>query len=98
MSTGIPYGGAAQRWHDNPLQEEVDRLRIDLERAQAAFGVSLRHVNELGGDVDRLRAALGQLLTAMDMQVKAWPTELTDAYNQASYIFVSSEKAQPTKD
>jgi hypothetical protein len=27
MSIGIPYGGAAQRWHENPLQEEVARLR-----------------------------------------------------------------------
>jgi hypothetical protein len=32
MSTGIPYGGAAQRWHDNPLQEEVDRLRLEVMR------------------------------------------------------------------
>jgi hypothetical protein len=32
MSTGIPYGGAAQRWHDNPLQEEVDSLLVSLGR------------------------------------------------------------------
>jgi hypothetical protein len=36
MSTGIPYGGAARRWHDNPLQEEVDRLRAALEVIMAS--------------------------------------------------------------
>jgi hypothetical protein len=45
MSTGIPYGGAAQRWHDNPLQEEVDRLRAfkaDYECLEEAQGSYLR--------------------------------------------------------
>jgi hypothetical protein len=40
MSTGIPYGGAAQKWHDNPLQEEVDGLRQALSEMQD------RHMSE----------------------------------------------------
>jgi hypothetical protein len=58
MSTGIPYGGAAQRWHDNPLQEEVDSLKVSLGR-------QVWENKRMQEEVDRLRAALVECHAAL---------------------------------
>jgi hypothetical protein len=67
MSTGIPYGGAAQRWHDNPLQEEVDKLKRENERVLYALFQARRIVHpthpQLYEDLDRL---YGDLVNAKE--------------------------------